>query len=120
MVEEKDATPEELELTEINAGLYAFDVAWLRRGCRTSSRRPSPASSTCRCSSSLPAPMAGPWSLLVDDDGTLQGINDRVQLAGAEIDMRLRINERHMLAGRHDPRSGPHPAWTPRSRSPRT
>ncbi len=35
----------------------------------------------------------------VEDDGTLYGINDRAQLASAEIDMRLRINERHMLAG---------------------
>ncbi len=31
VVEERDATEEQLDLTEINAGLYAFDVAWLRR-----------------------------------------------------------------------------------------
>ena len=31
IVEEKDATDEEREIGEINAGLYAFDAAWLRR-----------------------------------------------------------------------------------------
>ena len=31
IVEAKDATPEELEANETNAGLYAFDAAWLRR-----------------------------------------------------------------------------------------
>jgi bifunctional UDP-N-acetylglucosamine pyrophosphorylase/glucosamine-1-phosphate N-acetyltransferase len=37
--------------------------------------------------------------LEVEDDGTLLGINDRVQLADAEVEMRLRINEAHMRAG---------------------
>ena len=31
IVEERDATEDELDITEINAALYAFDVAWLRR-----------------------------------------------------------------------------------------
>ena len=31
IVEAKDATRDELAINEINAGLYAFDVAWLRR-----------------------------------------------------------------------------------------
>ena len=31
IAEAKDATPEELAGNEINAGLYAFDAAWLRR-----------------------------------------------------------------------------------------
>ena len=38
-------------------------------------------------------------TLEVEDDGTLLGINDRVQLADAELEMRLRINEAHMRAG---------------------
>src|SRR5262245_57170068 len=41
IVEAKDATDEELETNETNAGLYAFDAAWLRR--RIGSLRPSPA-----------------------------------------------------------------------------
>ena len=41
IVEDKDATDEEREISEINAGLYAFDAAWLRR--RIGDLRPSPA-----------------------------------------------------------------------------
>ena len=41
IVEEKDASEEELQIGEINAGLYAMDAAWLRR--RIGDLRPSPA-----------------------------------------------------------------------------
>ena len=40
IVERKDATEEELAVTEINSGLYAFDAAWLR--ARIGSLKPSP------------------------------------------------------------------------------
>src|SRR6478609_1759167 len=39
IVEDKDASDEERQLTEINAGLYAFDASWLRR--RIGDLRPS-------------------------------------------------------------------------------
>jgi bifunctional UDP-N-acetylglucosamine pyrophosphorylase/glucosamine-1-phosphate N-acetyltransferase len=100
IVEEKDATPAEREIVEINAGLYAFDAAWLRR--RIGDVKPSPVSGELY----LPAlvelarddrrPVV---SMDVEDDGTLAGINDRSQLAAAELELRLIINERHMLAG---------------------
>jgi bifunctional UDP-N-acetylglucosamine pyrophosphorylase/glucosamine-1-phosphate N-acetyltransferase len=100
IVEQKDATPDELEIEEINAGVYAFDAAWLRR--RIGDVKRSPASGEFY----LPElvilaredrrPVV---SLEVEDDGTLAGINDRAQLAAAEFELRLAINERHMLAG---------------------
>jgi bifunctional UDP-N-acetylglucosamine pyrophosphorylase/glucosamine-1-phosphate N-acetyltransferase len=100
IVEEKDATPEEREIEEINVGVYAFDGAWLRR--RIGDVKPSPVSGEFY----LPAlvelarddrrPVV---SLEVDDDGTLTGINDRSQLAAAELELRMIINERHMLSG---------------------
>ena len=40
VVEHKDATPDELAIDEINAGLYAFDAEWLRR--RIGDVKPSP------------------------------------------------------------------------------
>ena len=40
IVEERDATEDELDITEINAGLYAFDVAWLRQRLPDIPRRP--------------------------------------------------------------------------------
>ncbi len=38
-------------------------------------------------------------TLVLPDDGTLMGINDRAQLADAELLMRLRINDGFMRAG---------------------
>jgi bifunctional UDP-N-acetylglucosamine pyrophosphorylase/glucosamine-1-phosphate N-acetyltransferase len=100
IVEEKDATPEELEIEEINAGVYAFDAAWLR--LRIGDVEPSQVSGEFY----LPELIAlahqdrrAVVSLEVEDDGTLTGINDRSQLAAAEMEMRMVVNERHMQAG---------------------
>jgi bifunctional UDP-N-acetylglucosamine pyrophosphorylase/glucosamine-1-phosphate N-acetyltransferase len=100
IVEEKDATPEELEIEEINAGVYAFDAAWLR--LRIGDVEPSSVSGEFY----LPELVAlarqdrrPVVSLEVEEDGTLAGINDRSQLALAEMEMRMIINERHMQAG---------------------
>jgi len=100
IVEQKDAAPEELEIDEINSGLYAFDAAWLRN--RIGDVQPSPVSGEFY----LPAlvqlarddnrPVV---SLVVEDDGTLNGINDRTQLAEAELELRMAINEAHMMSG---------------------
>ena len=100
IVEQKDATPDELEIEEINAGVYAFDAAWLRR--RIGDVKPSPASGEFYLPELVTfaredrRPVV---SLEVEDDGTLAGINDRSQLAAAELELRMVINERHMLAG---------------------
>ena len=100
IVEQKDAVPEELEIDEINSGLYAFDAAWLRQ--RIGDVQPSPVSGEFY----LPAlvqlarddhrPVV---SLVVEDDGTLNGINDRTQLAEAVLELRMAINEAHMMSG---------------------
>jgi bifunctional UDP-N-acetylglucosamine pyrophosphorylase/glucosamine-1-phosphate N-acetyltransferase len=100
IVEQKDATPEELEIEEINAGVYAFDAAWLR--VRIGDVVPSQVSGEFY----LPELVAlahrdhrAVVSLEVEDDGTLAGINDRSQLAAAEMEMRMTVNDRHMQAG---------------------
>ena len=100
IVEQNDATPEELDIDEINAGVYVFDAAWLRR--RIVDVKPSPVTGEYYLPElvSLAREDRRPVvSLECDDDGTLSGINDRVQLAAAELELRLAINERHMLAG---------------------
>jgi bifunctional UDP-N-acetylglucosamine pyrophosphorylase/glucosamine-1-phosphate N-acetyltransferase len=100
IVEQKDATPDELEIDEINAGVYVFDGPWLRG--RIGDVQGSPVSGELY----LPALVVlaredrrQVVSLEVEDDGTLAGINDRVQLAEAELDLRMAINEAHMMAG---------------------
>jgi bifunctional UDP-N-acetylglucosamine pyrophosphorylase/glucosamine-1-phosphate N-acetyltransferase len=100
VVEEKDATEDERGITEINAGLYAIEAAWLRR--RIGDLRPSPVTGElyltdlvrfAREDGRLVA------AVDVDDDGRLTGINDRAQLARAEWDMRVEMNDRWMRAG---------------------
>ncbi len=100
IVEDKDASDEERRIAEINAGLYAFDAAWLRR--RIGDLQPSAATgelyltdlvAIAREDGRLVA------ALDVEDDGRLMGINDRAQLARAEWDMRVDLNDRWMHAG---------------------
>jgi bifunctional UDP-N-acetylglucosamine pyrophosphorylase/glucosamine-1-phosphate N-acetyltransferase len=100
IIEEKDATEEQLELTEINAGLYAFDGAWLRR--RLPAVTPSPRTGELYLTSLVHLAVAegvAVEALLLPDDGSLAGINDRAQLAEAEAIMRAAINESFMRAG---------------------
>ena len=100
IVEHKDATPEELEIDDINAGVYAFDGAWLRS--RIAGVKPSSSSGEFYLPELVSVarqdrrPVV---SLEVEDDGTLAGINNRSQLADAELELRMVINQRHMLAG---------------------
>jgi len=100
IVEDKDASDDERGISEINAGLYAIEAAWLRR--RIGDLRPSKATGElyltdlvrfAREDGRLVA------ALDVDDDGRLTGINDRSQLARAEWDMRVEMNDRWMQAG---------------------
>ena len=106
IVEARDATDDELEIDEINSGLYAFDAAWLRG--RIADLTPSPASGELYLTELVALARADGrpvGSIQVGDDGTLDGINDRAQLAEATFVLQARINERHLLAGvtMHDP-----------------
>ena len=100
IVEARDASPEELETNEVNAGVYAFDAAWLRR--RIDSLSPSKSNGELYLTDLVA--LAREDGRIVsavgfEDDGTLDGINDRNQLAQAEWALRVRINEAHMRAG---------------------
>jgi bifunctional UDP-N-acetylglucosamine pyrophosphorylase/glucosamine-1-phosphate N-acetyltransferase len=100
IVEAKDATPAELSEAEVNAGIYALDASWLRR--RIGDLRPSPATGELYLTE-LAALAASDHrrvtAMLVDDDGTLAGINDRQDLADAASLMGEIINVAHMRAG---------------------
>jgi bifunctional UDP-N-acetylglucosamine pyrophosphorylase/glucosamine-1-phosphate N-acetyltransferase len=100
IVEARDASAEELETNEVNAGLYAFDAAWLRR--RIDALTPSASNGELYLTGLVE--LAREDGRIVsavgfEDDGTLDGINDRSQLAQAEWALRVRINEGHMRAG---------------------
>lgn len=100
IVEDKDATDDEREIAEINAGLYAIDAPWLRR--RIDDLRPSPITGELYLTDLIAfAREDGRLVAVLDveDDGRLTGINDRAQLARAEWDMRVEVNDRWMRAG---------------------
>jgi bifunctional UDP-N-acetylglucosamine pyrophosphorylase/glucosamine-1-phosphate N-acetyltransferase len=100
IVEEQDATDEERELGEINAGLYAFDAGWLHGAIGR--LRPSGTTGELYLTE-LVTLARGDGRLVaaldVEDDGRLTGINDRAQLGQAEWDLRTEINTAHMRAG---------------------
>ncbi len=100
IVEARDASDEELETNEVNAGLYAFDGAWLRRRIETL----APSKSNGELYLTDLVELAREDGRIVsavgfEDDGSLDGINDRSQLAQAEWALRVRLNEAHMRAG---------------------
>ena len=100
IVEAKDATSDELAGNEVNAGLYAFDAAWLRR--RIGALTPSGTTGELYLTDLVR--LAREDGRIVtavgfEDDGRFDGINDRSQLAAAEWTMRVRLNEAHMRNG---------------------
>jgi bifunctional UDP-N-acetylglucosamine pyrophosphorylase/glucosamine-1-phosphate N-acetyltransferase len=100
IVEAKDATEEELANNEVNAGLYAFDGAWLRR--RIDAIPPSATTGELYLTELVRlAREDGRLVIAVafEDDGRFDGINDRSQLAAAEWNLRVRRNEQHMRDG---------------------
>lgn len=100
IVEARDASEDELEIDEINAGIYAIDIAWLRG--RIGDLQPSATTGELYLTDLVALARTDGRtvaSVEVGDDGTLLGINDRAELADATYRLRERINERHLLAG---------------------
>ncbi len=101
VVEERDATPEQLAMIETNEGIYCLDAPWAWAQLAALPR----AQNGEYYLTSL-AGMAGVQGLGVaavaaaeaEADETM-GVNDRVELARAEAAMRRRIRETLMLSG---------------------
>jgi bifunctional UDP-N-acetylglucosamine pyrophosphorylase/glucosamine-1-phosphate N-acetyltransferase len=100
IVEARDATDDELEIDEINSGLYVIDAGWV--AARIADLQPSAVTGELYLTDLIALARAdgrAVGSIEVGDDGTLDGINDRAQLAQATFAMQVRINQRHLLAG---------------------
>ena len=92
IVEQKDATAEQLALNEVNSGMYAFDLAWLRTALSRVGR--DNAAGEVYLTDVLALAVAdsrGVGAVPVGDTWETEGVNDRVQLArlGAELNRRL-------------------------------
>ncbi|MFN8109567.1 MAG: bifunctional UDP-N-acetylglucosamine diphosphorylase/glucosamine-1-phosphate N-acetyltransferase GlmU [Thermoleophilia bacterium] len=97
VVEARDATPEQLAVNEINAGIYIYDRAALEGALqRVGSDN---AQGEVYLPDTLPL-VGGPIGALVSDDpDVVAGVNTRVHLAECEAVVQARLREAAMLAG---------------------
>lgn len=100
IVEQKDASDDELALTETNAGVYAFDAGALRSvigaiGTENAQREKYLTDAAAALKAAGRAIEAVP----VQDRWLVAGINDRAQLADAALELNARIVRRWQLEG---------------------
>jgi bifunctional UDP-N-acetylglucosamine pyrophosphorylase/glucosamine-1-phosphate N-acetyltransferase len=95
-----DATREQLQIREVNAGIYAFDAGALR------SALPRLSADNAQGELYLPQVLdllrgdgAAIAAHVLEDPTLMLGVNDRVALAQARKLAQLQIHRRHMLAG---------------------
>ena len=100
IVEGTDATPEELEIDEINSSIYAFrsDALWSALERLQPKNVQGELYLTDAIAVLVEAGERVAAHVAPDPDQT-EGVNTRVELALAGAVLRDRINERHMLAG---------------------
>ena len=100
IVEQSDASPEQQAITEVNAGVYAFDAAGLRSAL---SRLRSDNAQNERYLTDVIAIVRSDGRTVrgkhVDDTALVAGVNDRVQLAELGAELNRRIVAEHQRAG---------------------
>jgi bifunctional UDP-N-acetylglucosamine pyrophosphorylase / glucosamine-1-phosphate N-acetyltransferase len=95
-----DASAEELEIQEVNAGIYAFDAAALREALpRLSADNAQGELYLPQVLDLLRADGGKVAAHQLDDPTLMLGVNDRVALARARRLAQYAINHRHLLAG---------------------
>ncbi len=99
IVEEAQATPEELQIRELNAGVYCFRADWLWQALpRISLSLKGEYYLTDLAGLAVADGLSIQAVRAADQDETI-GINTRVHLAEAAVILRNRINQDWMLAG---------------------
>jgi bifunctional UDP-N-acetylglucosamine pyrophosphorylase/glucosamine-1-phosphate N-acetyltransferase len=100
IVEQRDATPAQRAITEVNAGIYAFDAAFLGRAL-TEVGRSNDQGEVYLTDVVAAAVEAGRsvGALALDDPWEAAGCNDRLQLAQLAAELNRRTCAAHMRAG---------------------
>jgi len=100
IVEQADATPSQLEIREVNAGVYAFDIAALRSAL---SRLSADNAQQELYLTDVVAIVRQDGQVVqarhVDDSALVAGVNNRVQLSELAAELNRRIVAGHQLAG---------------------
>ncbi len=100
IVEEADATPQQRAIREINAGIYAFDIAALRSALsRLSSNNAQHELYLTDAIAIVRADGQLVHAKHIDDAALVAGVNDRVQLAAMGAELNRRIVQAHQRAG---------------------
>jgi len=100
IVEASDATPDELELREVNSSIYVFAADKLWRAVERLQPHNAQGELYLTDAIALLVGDGDPVAIHVSPDPiATEGVNTRVELAAAAAALRDRINEAHMLAG---------------------
>jgi bifunctional UDP-N-acetylglucosamine pyrophosphorylase/glucosamine-1-phosphate N-acetyltransferase len=100
IIEEKDASEEQRRITEINSGTYVFDAEFVfeaLKGLNTNNAQGEYYLTDVVAAAVAAGKRSRAFS--VEDAMEVMGINDRCQLAEAEVLMRWRINAGLMMGG---------------------
>ncbi len=99
IIEEAQATPEQLQIHELNPGVYCFRTDWLWPALKLVALSPKGEYYLTDLVGLAVQDGYAIQSIAADDPDELIGINTRVHLAQAEALLRRRINTQWMLAG---------------------
>ena len=100
IVEEKDATDDQKEIQEINAGIYCFDIQELLKALKKI--EPNNAQSEYYLTDVVKIMNEEglkTGAFIVEDNTEILGVNDKIQLELLTKVLRLRINQEHMRNG---------------------
>ena len=100
IVEQKDLKPDQLNIKEINASVYCFDIEALLWALPQLNDKNS--ANEYYLTDVIGILHQGGYAMTtvpVLDKSECMGVNDRVQLANADAEMRKRINAKHMREG---------------------
>ena len=99
IVEEAQASPQELQIHELNVGAYCFDADWLWEALGQIELSPKGEYYLTDTVALAVSQGRRVQAVVLDDMEETIGVNTRVHLAEAEAAMRRRINRAHMLNG---------------------
>ncbi len=99
LIEERDATPAQRAIAEVNVGAYVIDAAWLRAKLPTLRRSPSGEYYLTDLVGLAAAEGRAVAAVRLADPVEGLGVNDRAQLARAEAVLRDRVRQRLMREG---------------------
>ena len=99
IVEEAHATPDQLKIQELNAGVYCFKAEWLWKALDRVPLSPKGEYYLTDLVGIAVADGLPVIAVRIDDASQALGVNNRVHLAEVETFLRQRINQEWMLAG---------------------